>query len=516
MRVGTSHGRARPGVFATLAGALLASAIAAALAADAAAQTNAQRLKLLEQTVKELLARDEARERKMKAMEAELKRLRGGRGLATVAPKDKPAHDDHDHDHGKKPDAGKEKIADDHAGHDHGHKAGEDSAGHADDHAAAVWSAEVGGGVLRLSRIGLDADFAAGAGTAEDEEMESLFGGHHDPKRTGFTLQTADLSISGGYDPYFDAFFNLTFTVDEGGETGVEIEEAWVRSKWAAKGSFRVKAGQFYTAFGAVNPTHLHDWAWQTQPVIATRMFGADGARGLGVETEIRLSDAPWQSTAFMSMQNRRNVHAHGHGGDEEEEHELSNDRLDDFVFLFRFRNRLTPAPGTSLTVGGSAMFEPNPNGNETPVSIFGADLELGYRLSPESRFVLAAEYMHRNAKEVHEEQNETEIFSIQDYGFYVQGILHTADGFGFGLRYEYANGRGGEVDERRADPMRGSRTRISPLLLWQFSEFGRLKVQYNYDRAEFLSDGKYAHSLFASTSWSFGLGVPDHAGHAH
>ena len=73
MRNRTGNDRARPGVLATLTGALLASAVVAALATEAVAQTNAQRLKLLEQTVKELLARDEARERKMKAMEAELK-----------------------------------------------------------------------------------------------------------------------------------------------------------------------------------------------------------------------------------------------------------------------------------------------------------------------------------------------------------------------------------------------------------------------------------------------------------
>ena len=84
MRVRTGRDRAGTRVFAPLAATVLAVAVFVAPAADAVAQTQAQRLKLLEQTVKELLARDEARERKMKAMEAELKRLRGGRGLATV------------------------------------------------------------------------------------------------------------------------------------------------------------------------------------------------------------------------------------------------------------------------------------------------------------------------------------------------------------------------------------------------------------------------------------------------
>ena len=222
----TGTGRNRPVVLSALAGALLAAAATVVPGGEAVAQTEAQRLKLLEQTVKELLARDEARERKMKAMEAEMKRLRRGRGLATVSPKDKPAHKDHDgHDHGK------EKKADDkHAGHGHkddGHKDhGEEMEGHkdhADDRAAEVWSARVGDGVLRLKRLGLDVDFAMGASTAKGEDMEGLFGGHHDPKRTGFTLQGVDLSVSGSYDPYFDAFFNTALTVDGKGETTVDI-----------------------------------------------------------------------------------------------------------------------------------------------------------------------------------------------------------------------------------------------------------------------------------------------------
>ena len=548
MRDGTEIGRARPIVLSILAGALLAAVLTVAPGGEAVAQTNTQRLKLLEQTVKELLARDEARERKMKAMEGELKRLRGSRGLAIVTPGDNPAPEDRDHeghDHGpaKKPAAGKEEMAGDrHARNEHGHdrgqgyKPGED----ADDHAREVWSAKVGDGVLRLSRIGLDADFAMGAGTAEGEEVEALFGGHHDPWGTGFTLQSADLSIAGSYDPYFDAFFNVAFTLDAAGETGLEIEEAWVRTKWLGEGSVRLKAGQFLTAFGALNRTHLHDWAWQTQPVIATRVFGGDGARGLGVEAEARLSNnGAWRSSLFVSMQNRRAAHAHGHGEEEEvengDEHEeeahadedgAGVDGLEDFAYAIRLENRLTLSPRSSLTFGGSAMIEPNPSGNGSRVSIFGGDLKVSHRLPSNDRLVLSAEFMHRNSKaaveEEHgaedeeEEEHAEELFRLRDFGFYVQGMYYGTDGWGLGLRYENAGSRGGgDADARAADPMRGRRTRISPLLFWQFSELGRLKVQYNYDRADFLED-RIAHSLYLSASWSFGLGAPDHAGHGH
>lgn len=546
MRVGTGIGRARSGIFKALAGALLATIAMTAPAAEAVAQTQAQRLKLLEQTVKELLARDEARERKMKAMEAELKRLRRGRGLATVAPKDKPAMDDHGHDHAKKPDADKEEMAagkkDEH-GHDHDRKPGEDADMHDDEQAAEVWSARVGDGVLRLKRLGLDVDFAMGAGTAKGEDMEALFGGHHDPQRTGFTLQGVDLSAAGSYDPYFDAFFNVNFTVDGGGETAIELEEAWVRTKWLA-GSVRLQGGHFYAPFGIANRTHIHDWAWQTRPIAATRVFGADGARGLGGQFEARLSNAgAWNSSLFVSMQNRRSIHLHGHGeeeegvpdhthdtdgnvvrDEEEDDHEdeagTDANGLEDFAYTLRMENRLTVSPQTTLAFGGSVMFEPNPDGSDSRAATFGGDVAISHRLPSKNRIELRAEYLHRNAKaaEHHEEEGEEEeeeLIRVQDYGFYVQGMWFTPDGWGLGLRYERVGSRGGEAEERAEDPMRGNRTRISPLLLWQFSELGRLKLQYNFDDTQFLED-RYAHSVFLSASWSFGLGAPDHVGHAH
>lgn len=546
MLVVTGNGRARPGIFALLAAALLAVAVLAAPGADALAQTNAQRLKLLEQTVKELLERDEARERKMKAMEAELKRLRRGRGLATVTPGEKSAaKDDDGHGHGKKPAADKDAAmagkSDGH-GHGHGDEDGEDSAEEAGHEPAGVWSARVGDGVLRLKRLGLNADFAMGASTAEADDMEALFGGHHDPKRTGFTLQSVDLSAAGSYDPYFDAFFNATVTVDGGGETAIELEEAWARSKWVG-GGLRFQGGQFYAPFGIVNRTHIHDWAWQTRPIAATRVFGADGARGLGIQAEARLAgEGAFSSSLLVSMQNRRSLHIHGHGEEEEahaeeeegaeeegEEHADEAEETKGFGYTIRMANQIRVSPQTSFTFGGSAMFEPNPDGSDDRVSILGADVAISHRLPSNNRLLLTAEYLHRTAKasagEHHEEEGEMgeaeeeeedERIRVRDYGFYVQGLWITPGGFGFGMRYEQVDSRGGDAEDREADPMRGKRTRISPLLLWQFSELGKLKLQYNYDRATFLEKHSVAHSVFLSASWSFGLGAPDHAGHAH
>src|SRR5690606_23906378 len=84
----------------------------------------------------------------------------------------------------------------------------------------------------------------------------------------------------GALDPYFDAQANVALFLDTEGETQVELEEALLRTQSPA-GVPELKAGHYFTEFGAFNPQHLHDWDWLDQPIVATRMFGPDGMRGI-------------------------------------------------------------------------------------------------------------------------------------------------------------------------------------------------------------------------------------------
>jgi hypothetical protein len=46
---------------------------------------------------------------------------------------------------------------------------------------------------------------------------------------------------------------------------------------------------------------------------------------------------------------------------------------------------------------------------------------------------------------------------------------------------------------------------RVSPLLIYQPSEFSRIRLQYNLDRADFLEDGDHAHGVWLGFEWLFG-----------
>jgi hypothetical protein len=147
---------------------------------------------------------------------------------------------------------------------------------------SGAFPSRAGGGRLRLLDLSLDALVAAGASTEDDESLQTLQGGGHDPRKRGFTVQNVELSLSGAVDPYLTGEAHVIFFLDPlSGETQVELEEAFLTTTSLPHG-LQLEAGHFFTEFGRLNPRHPHAWHWQDQPVISTRLFGPDGMRGPG------------------------------------------------------------------------------------------------------------------------------------------------------------------------------------------------------------------------------------------
>ncbi|MEQ9323010.1 MAG: hypothetical protein RIF41_27840, partial [Polyangiaceae bacterium] len=99
---------------------------------------------------------------------------------------------------------------------------------------------------------------------------DNLQGGAHDPNSTGFNLQQLELSINKSVDPYFRFDSNIVFSL-----FGVEVEEAYATTidmPW----NLQVRAGQFLTRFGRINPTHPHSWDFVDQPFIMSKVWGGE------------------------------------------------------------------------------------------------------------------------------------------------------------------------------------------------------------------------------------------------
>ncbi|MBI5455327.1 MAG: hypothetical protein HY956_11910 [Deltaproteobacteria bacterium] len=393
-----------------------------------------------------------------------------------------------------------------------------------------VSNKETGRGNLRLIDISMDALFAVGSSTEDDETLQTLQGGGHDPRKRGFTVQNIELSLAGAVDPYLTGEAHIIYFLDPlTGETVVELEEAFMTTT-ALPSGLQIEAGHFFTEFGRINPRHPHAWHWQDQPVINTRLFGPDGMRGPGLRLGWLLP-VSWFSELHFGAQNANGETMASFLANEEffDERAVGNrpfvDRgvgsLKDLAYLLRLDNSFDPSENTTAKVGLSGLYGPNATGEDGDTLIYGADLVVKWRPAESERgwpfLIWETEVMKRvyKAAAYFDDSDPADVIdlseeTLKDWGFYTQLLYGFKPGWATGLRYEYATGSGESVGGRDSDPFRDDRSRVSPLVTWMPTEFSRLRAQYNYDRADHLSDGE-AHSVWLGVEFMYGA----HAAHS-
>ncbi len=401
-------------------------------------------------------------------------------------------------------------------------------------------------GKLHLIDSSVDILVAAGGSSAGNDELGELQGGGHDPNQRGFTLQQAELSFAGVVDQLFSGEMHVVLLEDD-----IELEEAFLTSSSLPAG-LQLKGGYYLTEFGRINPTHPHSWAWIDQPIIAGRLLGADGIRGVGARLGW-LAPTPWYSQFLVGVQNADNAsmssflgEGHHHGeeavvaeaehGEEEAEHEEAEahvhdlgveetvaglpavgrdiNGLEDYLYSLRWENSGDLGEETTALFGLSTLYGPNATGEDGETLIYGADLTLKWRASHNERgypFVTwQTEIMKRDFESdeaVIPHDDHEHVFpaeTVEDWGLYSQVLWGFRPGWEAGLRAEYATGSDDGLEERDSDAARCDRIRISPMIAYRPSEFSRVRLQYNYDDADFLEDGE-AHTVWAGLEVLYG-----------
>jgi hypothetical protein len=386
--------------------------------------------------------------------------------------------------------------------------------------ATDLFARRIGGTTFRLIDISLDALFAAGTSTEQDPSIQNLEGGDHDPRKRGFTVQQVELSFAGAVDPYFTGEAHIVYLIDPAvGDTGVELEEAFLTTQSLPYG-LQLKGGFYLTEFGLINPTHPHAWDWMDQPVINTRLFGPDGLRQAGARLSW-LTPLPWFSELYVAVQNANGETASSFLANEEffEERPIGGrpfvqgdvKSLKDLLYSVRWENFWNVSDTVGAKLGLSGAFGPNATGADGYTEIYGTDLKVRWRPTDNFRgwpfFLWQSEVMARDYTADSNPAFNLPRETLYDWGLYTQGLYGFYYGWAAGLRYEYASGSGASVGRyagREADPFRDNRHRISPLLVWHPSEFSRIRLQYNYDRADHL-EHKDASSVWLGVEFLYG-----------
>lgn len=408
----------------------------------------------------------------------------------------------------------------------------------------------LGGGRLQLLDLSLEVLAAAGWSDATNDQLGLLEGGGHDPRRRGFTLQQAELSMAGAVDPYFTGEAHLVYFIDPEGESRFELEEAFVTTTSLPFGlherGAQLEMGHFFTELGRINPQHPHQWDWMDQPVVSTRFFGEDGLRAPGVRLGWLLP-VPWFSEVHLGAQNANGETMLSFLASDEafEERPIGGRPFadvdvrspKDLLYLARWVNGVDLSDTTSAQLGVSYVTGPNATGPDGRTHILGGDVVVKWRpLSAEHGWpfvTFQAELMGRRYEadgfdlcldDDCEDLVGVGSDDLEDWGFYAQLLYGFRRNWAAGFRVEHAGGSGHDFDQdsslddgapvfasREDDPFRSDRTRIAPLLVFHPSEFSRLRLQANYDWTEGpeLDD---ALSVWAGIEFLFGA----HAAHAY
>ena len=303
-------------------------------------------------------------------------------------------------------------------------------------------------------------DMAAAAFT--DPEPRQV--GGHDPAANGFTLQQLELSLGGSIDPTFRFDGNLVFSL-----FGVEVEEAYATTT-ELPGGLQLRAGQFLTRFGRVNPTHPHGWSFVDQSLIIGKTFGSEGGRGLGLEASW-LAPLPWYSLVTVSSQQA--------AGDccsrsmaEAASLDLSSPA--DLISTVRLEQFADLSDQLGLSVGLSAQSGANGTGFGNRSDNFGVDLYLRHRD--------AADPLRRSTSvtlEAIARRRQLPGRLLEDAGLLAQVVQGWSPHWESGARFEAFSG----IDRDPADPdWESARTRTTLQATYFPSHFSRLRLQGSYD----------------------------------
>lgn len=356
------------------------------------------------------------------------------------------------------------------------------------------------GGTQNYLDLSFDALVAAGTSTANDIPQLEL--GGHDPNQRGFTVQNLETVFEGKVDPYFRGQANIILQIDAQGETTIEAEEAYLESM-SLPWNLQVKAGQFFSEFGRLNPSHPHAWDFVDQPLVNGRFLGPDGLRSAGARVSW-LTPTPFYSELFCALANSQGGTVYSFRNDHEGQPFFGRPSIDrgvsslaDMLFVPRYVASFNLSEAQTLMAGASAALGPNSSGMDADTQIFGIDLFWKWK-SPRQHagfpFVTwQTEAMLRRFHAGAYAGDPTATppapalpgETLNDWGLYSQVAWGFHKGWVAALRgdYVFPDHLGQYEQILGPDPERASRWRLSPNLTYYPSEFSKIRLQYNYDQ---------------------------------
>lgn len=309
----------------------------------------------------------------------------------------------------------------------------------------------------------------------------------------GLSLAETEITMSANVDDKFTAMLNLPVVV-ENGETGVELEEAWVETTALPVG-LAVRAGRMQADVGYLNTKHFHAWDFADQALVYQAFLGGqyidDGLQlrwlvpadfYMELVGEIMRGDAYPAGGAANSGIGTSTIHLKT-GGDV------------GFSNSWQFGLSWMNADSEDRESG----FEDSPLLFTGDTELYMADFVWKWAPNGNSRernLKFQAEYMWRNENGDYSlPGGATEPWDEDAQGWYAQLIFQPFPRWRIGFRFDSLNG--GTSDPAFFNTplysLGDDPKRYTIMADWSNSEFSRFRLQYELDQASLQDDHQFA-----------------------
>jgi hypothetical protein len=359
----------------------------------------------------------------------------------------------------------------------------------------------------------LDGKYAHFSNDPENYELPGFqLGGEAGLGESGFSLGHSELALSANIDDKF--YGSLTAAIhDHDGETEIELEEAYFEILGLG-GGFTIKAGRFFSGVGYLNEQHEHAWDFVDAPLIYRGLFGnhlrddgvqvnwiaptdlfikagaellrgdafpAGGAAHDGVGAyslfgkmggDIGVSHS-WQ-LGFSHWSADVEGRIGGHHHHDEETHADEGDAHEHEEELEVAHN--PSFTGDSYINAIDFVYKWAPNGNPKNRN-FKFQLEYFDRKEDGTITMLGSDPL------------ETSNYDGHQKGWYAQAVYQFMPQWRIGLRYDRleSDNKGSDDEvlaEAGLDDEGITPQRYSVMFDWSYSEFSRIRLQYNRDES--------------------------------
>ena len=309
-----------------------------------------------------------------------------------------------------------------------------------------------------------------------------------------FNLREAEIDLRVPVDPFADAVLIMSLESETPGEFEVGIEEGYVNVKklpfMASPLGLKFQVGRFRPAFGKLNLLHTHDLPTSLRSLPTEEFLGEEGFIQQGVSADFFVP-SPWSVNTALNA--RLQVLS---GGDIA----VSPDSRNKLAYVGNLRWFQALGDAQTVDVGWSSYWHPG-NDDGSIVRLHAVDFM--YRWKPLRQgqwrsYLLGGEFMFSDRSPARESAASGRAKRPFGVSVFTQWQLD---------RRKYVGVRG-DYTKARVNPGLKRRS-LTPYLSYYFSEFLRLRLNYEHRWSDFLDeDGR--NSVFVELNWIFGAHPPE------